>query len=133
MLRLHVKNLLSILPLKKFNTFTPKHAYLGPIRERLPLPLQMQLFRMYIKFASFSKKKKKFELLKDFWSYWFRKTWLLNCIKCPISENPSRVNVLSVLYESHIVDLSWMSINWLLFLSTFRTPSWTILKQYSIR
>ena len=61
MLRLHVKNLLSILPLKKFNTFTPKHAYLGPIRERLPLPLQMQLFRMYIKFASFSKKKK-FEL-----------------------------------------------------------------------
>ena len=62
MLRLHAKNLLSILPLKKFNTFTPKHAYLGPIRERLPLPLQMQLFRMYIKFASFSKKKKKFEL-----------------------------------------------------------------------
>ena len=56
MLRLRVKNLLSILPLNKFNTFTPNHAYLGPNRERLPLPLQMQLSGMYIKFAMFSKK-----------------------------------------------------------------------------
>ena len=56
MLRLRVKNLLSILPLNKFNTFSPNHAYLGPNRERLLLPLQMQLFGMYIKFEMFSKK-----------------------------------------------------------------------------
>ena len=56
MLRLRVKNLLSILPLNRFNTVTPNHAYLGPNRERSPLPLQMQLFVMYIKFATFSKK-----------------------------------------------------------------------------
>ena len=55
MLRLRVKNLLSILPLNRFNKFTPNHAYLGPNREKLPLPLQMQLLGMYIKFAKFSK------------------------------------------------------------------------------
>ena len=56
MLILRVKNLLSILSLKKFNTFTPNHAHLCPTRERLLLPLQMQLLGMYIKFAMFSKK-----------------------------------------------------------------------------
>ena len=43
--------------------FTPNHAYLGPNRERSPLPLQIQLFGMYIKFAMFSKKNKKNEYL----------------------------------------------------------------------
>ena len=53
MLRFHVKNM---LPLNKFNTFTTNHAYFGPNREKLLLPLQMQLFGMHIKFSRFSKK-----------------------------------------------------------------------------
>ena len=55
MLRLRVENVLSILPLNKFNTFTPNHTYLGQNRERLPLQIQMQLFGMYIKVATYSK------------------------------------------------------------------------------
>ena len=35
--------------------FTSNHVYLGPNRKKLPLPLQTQLFGMYIKFATFSK------------------------------------------------------------------------------
>ena len=58
MLRLRVKNLSSILPLNNFNNFN--HADLGPDREKLPLLLQMQLFGMYIKYATFSKKKLSF-------------------------------------------------------------------------
>ena len=58
MLRLRVKNLLSILPLSNINTFTPNHAYLDPNRKRLLLPLQMQLFEMHFQFAMFSKIKK---------------------------------------------------------------------------
>ena len=58
MLRLRVENVLSILPLNKFNTFTPNHTYLGQNRERLPLQIEMQLFGMYIKVATYSKNKK---------------------------------------------------------------------------
>ena len=56
MLRLRVKNLLLILSLNKCNTFTTNRVYLDPNRERLLLPLQMQLFGMYSKFTMFSKK-----------------------------------------------------------------------------
>ena len=58
MLRLRAENVLSILPLNKFNTFTPNHTYLGQNRERLPLQIEMQLFGMYIKDAMYSKNKK---------------------------------------------------------------------------
>ena len=53
---MRVKIILSILSLNKFNTFASNHVYLGPNREKLPLPLQMQLFAMYIIFATFSKR-----------------------------------------------------------------------------
>ena len=45
-----------MLFLNKSNTFTPNHVYLGSKREKLSLPLHLQLFGMYIKFAMFSKR-----------------------------------------------------------------------------
>ena len=106
MLRLRVKNLLPILPLNKFNTFTPNHAHLCPNRERLLLPLQMQLFGMYIKFAMFSKKIEVHSLsISEFIDS--RRHGYLNTLnvlfllKCPISENQSGVNVL-VNYQFYI-------------------------------
>ena len=38
--------------------------------------------------------------LKYFWTYWIRKTWLLKCIKGPVSEIPSAVNMLPLVLPS---------------------------------
>ena len=97
-----VKIFLWIVSLNKFNTFTPNHVYLRPTREKLLLLLQTLLSEKPKKcryfFTAFSEstlnlqrfwKKNWASWLKYFWNYWLRKTSLLKCIKCPVSENPS--------------------------------------------
>ena len=76
-------------------------------RENLPLPIQTPLSKILktifcnfiavlkstINFQHFEKKWT--SQLNYFWNYWHQKTWLLKCIKGPVSENSSRVNVLT--------------------------------------
>ena len=73
----------------------------------LPLPIQNAIiwktknillqfygiFETYIKGWTFFYKK--MSLINYFRNYWLRKTWLIKCIKCPVSENPSAVNILT--------------------------------------
>ena len=50
------------------------------------------IFGSYIKVGSFWKKDEPH--LAYFWNYRLQKTWLENCIKKPISENPSTNNMV---------------------------------------
>ena len=86
------------------NTLTVDGEYFGHKRENLQQPIQKQLckkqkafcvFDIYTKFGTFSKQTLDSQL-NYFLNYWLRKTWLLKCIKVPVSEHPLEVSVLKV-------------------------------------
>ena len=78
-----------------FNTLTANYQYSHSNWVNLPQLIQMQSSKKpktfcsnFFKFWTFWKQKMNSQL-KYFSNYWLRKTWLLKCIKSPVSENPS--------------------------------------------
>ena len=89
------------------NTFTADEKYSLLNRDNVTQPIHIQLsqkqktfsevffcfFESYIKVGSFGKKDEPH--LMNFGNYRLQKTWLENCIKKPISENPSTSNMVN--------------------------------------
>ena len=90
-----------------FKTFTAYHIFSRQIWEKFLLEVQTQLiskskklfwycyyiYKIYIKYWPFWKKRSA-SLPYSFWSYWLWSMWLLECLKVPVLEHPSAVNVL---------------------------------------
>ena len=91
--------------------FTPNYVYLRYNKKNSLLPAQMPLSKkpnlfcgFFIAFLESTWNLEHFEKKSDSHSlsisenirkyFWLRKTWLLKCIKGPVSEDPSGVNVL---------------------------------------
>ena len=90
------------------NTFTANGKYSLLNGDNLMQPIHMQLYRkpknfsevffsifkIYIKFAKFSKKRWPSSLMY-FRNYELRKAWLDNCLKSPLSQDPSTGNMVN--------------------------------------